>query len=148
MEKIWTCKIGECDNSILPDGADLPMREAVEKVYFDLTGEQPTFLFSGWGGELDEFERKVVDNEKRRYGMRTFSGEEGKLFCAVNEFTSKMRKKLQQKKEEGFTGWDDPAWPDEDIIGKIKKNLLSGDMVDVANLAMFLWNKKIGRAHV
>lgn len=61
--KIWTCKIGEIDGSKLPAGADNPMRDAISRAYRELTGEDPKFLFSGWGGELTEGERRVVDEK-------------------------------------------------------------------------------------
>jgi hypothetical protein len=61
MAKIWYCKIGEVDEEKLPHGSDAPMREAVEQKYRELTGEEPVFLFSGWGAELTEFERIVVE---------------------------------------------------------------------------------------
>jgi hypothetical protein len=38
------------------------MRQAVEKAYRELTGEDPEFIFSGWGGRLDESERAVVED--------------------------------------------------------------------------------------
>lgn len=64
MTKIWYCKIGETDEKNLEkwNGADLPMREAIEKAYKDVTGEDAQFCFSGWGGELDEAERAVVED--------------------------------------------------------------------------------------
>lgn len=67
MKKIWSCKIGEVDEQKLREkfphsGADGPMREAVERAYFELTGEDPVFLFSGWGAELTESERAVVED--------------------------------------------------------------------------------------
>jgi hypothetical protein len=61
MMKIWDCKIGEIDAEKLPPGADAPMRAAIERTYYLLTGEYPQFIFSGWGGELTEGERRVVD---------------------------------------------------------------------------------------
>lgn len=60
--KIWTCKIGEVDAEKLPCGADLPMRKAIVAAYRQITGEEPEFIFSGWGGELDEGERLVAQN--------------------------------------------------------------------------------------
>lgn len=57
----WSCKIGETDNP-LPDGADHPMRQAICRAYRELTGEEPDFLFSGWGAKLTESERAVVEN--------------------------------------------------------------------------------------
>lgn len=61
--KIWTCKIGEVAEGVLPSGADHPMRVAVEKAYFELTGDLPDFMFTGWGGTLTQGERDVVDNK-------------------------------------------------------------------------------------
>jgi hypothetical protein len=52
--KIWTCKIGEALPDDVPGGADLPMRESVARTYRRLTGREPDFIFSGWGGELTE----------------------------------------------------------------------------------------------
>jgi hypothetical protein len=58
--RIWSCKIGETYS--VPHGADLPMRQAVAKAYRELTGEEPDFIFSGWGAELTESERAVVED--------------------------------------------------------------------------------------
>jgi hypothetical protein len=60
--KIWSCKIGE--TASVPSGADLPMREAVARAYEEITGESPVFIFSGWGAELTEPERAVVENRE------------------------------------------------------------------------------------
>lgn len=57
---IWGCKIGEIDRARLPLGADLPMRRAVRDAYYVLTGEEPRFIFSGWGESLTEGERDAV----------------------------------------------------------------------------------------
>ena len=62
MPKIWSCKIGECDETDVPPGGDLPMRLAIEIAYTQVTGKEPTFLFSGWGAELEEAERAVVED--------------------------------------------------------------------------------------
>lgn len=61
--KVWTCKIGEVGIE-LPEGADLPMREAVKAAYQKLVGRDPDFIFSGWGGELDHIERAIVQRNK------------------------------------------------------------------------------------
>lgn len=58
--KIWTCKIGEVNEEDVPDGGDLPMRQAIRKAYQELTGRDDVFLFSGWGGELTDIERAVA----------------------------------------------------------------------------------------
>lgn len=62
--KIWSCKIGEIDEAALPEGADAPMRAAVETAYRELTGYSSVFCFSGWGATLDEGERAVVENRE------------------------------------------------------------------------------------
>lgn len=59
--KIWECKIGEVDAGWVAPGSDLPMRRAIERAYYEITGQEPSFIFSGWGAELTEVERKVVD---------------------------------------------------------------------------------------
>jgi hypothetical protein len=61
VSNIWFCKIGESEGA-LPYGSDLPMRRAIETAYREITGEAPEFIFSGWGGELSELERAVVEN--------------------------------------------------------------------------------------
>lgn len=50
--KTWGCKIGEVDPKLVPSNGDLPMRKAVEKAYKEITGQEPSFIFSGWGEEL------------------------------------------------------------------------------------------------
>ena len=48
----WSCTIGECNTKSLPKGSDWPMRQAVAETYFKLCGEEPKFIFSGWGARL------------------------------------------------------------------------------------------------
>jgi hypothetical protein len=60
-ERIWFCKIGG-EVGDLPSGADWPMRQAIQEVFIRITGADPKFCFSGWGGELTEPERAVVEN--------------------------------------------------------------------------------------
>lgn len=68
MTKIWTCKIGECSSDDIPPGADAPMREAVANAYRAITGGmEPKFMFTGWGGRLDESERAVVENRLPKF---------------------------------------------------------------------------------
>lgn len=71
MDKIWTCKIGEVPS--VPSGADGPMRYAVADAYRQITGQDPAFIFSGWGGELEECERAVVENRLPILATRTYA---------------------------------------------------------------------------
>lgn len=61
----WECKIGLRDDksAVLPGGCDLPMREAVEAAFQKIVGQEPDFVFSGWGAELTPTQRHVEYNE-------------------------------------------------------------------------------------
>ena len=72
--RMWTCKIGEVPGESLPKGADGPLREAVQAAYRKLTGYDPVFLFSGWGDQLEERERAVVENRLPRGGNEDGDG--------------------------------------------------------------------------
>ena len=56
----WSCKIGEVAETLLSDGADEPMRLAVREAYIELTGDDPSFIFSGWGARLTSDERDAL----------------------------------------------------------------------------------------
>ena len=60
-EYIWTCKIGGPAIQF-QSGADAPMRQAAQAAFKQVTGNDEAFCFSGWGGELTEPERAVVEN--------------------------------------------------------------------------------------
>ena len=62
-EQIWECKIGG-PVPLLPSESDWPMRVAVQRAYFDVTGVKSEFTFSGWAGTLTEPERAVVENRE------------------------------------------------------------------------------------
>lgn len=65
-ENIWFCKIGGDVGDGLPRGADGPMRDAVADAFERITGKRPEFIFSGWGQQLTEGERAVVENRAPR----------------------------------------------------------------------------------
>ena len=66
----------------------------------------------------------------------------GVLVALSRDFSTQMECKLLKKALEGRKGWDDPAWTQEQIKAAIIEHVNKGDMVDVANLAMFLWNRQ------
>lgn len=68
--KVWDCKIGYGDSMKLPDGADLPMRVAIQEAFKKLTGEYPEFIFSGWGGQLTPIEKQLVDKDIQKAMLR------------------------------------------------------------------------------
>lgn len=61
---IWECKIGIIDDGSvnLPPACDVPMREAVQRAYLEITGREAEFTFSGWSAELTEPELAVVED--------------------------------------------------------------------------------------
>lgn len=65
------------------------------------------------------------------------------LDACVDDFANQMKKKLKRKFMEGKSGWDDPRWPSEEVVYQLREHIDKGDMVDVANFAMFAWNKSV-----
>jgi hypothetical protein len=51
---VWECAVGGKDPVIVPSGGDFPMRQAVEKAFFDLTGKHPEMCYSGWGRKFTD----------------------------------------------------------------------------------------------
>lgn len=62
---IWECKVGLRDGktAVLAGGSDAPMRDAVEKEFKRITGQDADFVFSGWGAELTKTQRHVEYQE-------------------------------------------------------------------------------------
>lgn len=60
------------------------------------------------------------------------------LKSTLKNFNEKQERRLLNKVQEGWEGWD---WPGErtHILHKLIWNLVNEEWVDVANLAMFLW---------
>jgi len=77
--------------------------------------------------------------------MSVIKSELVNLAKTTQAFAAKMFEKLADKAEQGYTQWDDPSYARE-IEAKLldrAQQLADGDnsqAVDVANLAMFLWN--------
>lgn len=72
--------------------------------------------------------------------------ESEKLNTAVNEFSAAMKKRLQEKMEQGWRGWDDPnAILDIELINGIKNKATCPDLeyqtVDIASICMMLWKR-------
>lgn len=51
---VWECAVGGRSPVIVPSGGDFPMRQAVEKAFFDLTGQHPEMCYSGWGRKFTD----------------------------------------------------------------------------------------------
>jgi len=60
-----------------------------------------------------------------------------RLFKAVDEFAFDMKMKLANQTLDGYTGWDDESEL-ENFNEALFSHIEKGDMVDVANFAMFI----------
>ena len=69
--------------------------------------------------------------------------EENALNALVDEFAKEMKRKLQEKRLEGYHGWDDPEYKEElERLLREHVNKEGAQMVDVANFAAMLWNMR------
>ncbi len=84
-EHLWTCKVGGPAGAGLPPGADNAMRAAVEKAYREITGQDPEYIFSGWGGAdgLTEQERAVVEDREPDLSIGPYADPDGDVRRAV-----------------------------------------------------------------
>jgi len=57
-----------------------------------------------------------------------------------SEFFKAMRARTEQRSLQGWSGWNEKKWY-QSMHDRIFKNAEAGSWVDVANLAMFLWNQ-------
>lgn len=76
-EKIWSCKIGPIDASKLPFGADFPMRQAVQRAFYELTGEHAEVHYSGWGAKFDDAELAHLEEKRARAAKATVAPAQG-----------------------------------------------------------------------
>lgn len=61
---------------------------------------------------------------------------------AVDRFAAAMKAKLAKKRDEGRGGWDDPSRCSISYLQTLlHSHVYKGDMVDVGNFAMMLWNR-------
>jgi len=72
-------------------------------------------------------------------------GELKELNDAVDEFALAMKKRLKSKAHQGWHGWQAIEWED-DVPNRLLRNAAQAivkrdrkSLIDVANLAMFLW---------
>ncbi len=70
-----------------------------------------------------------------------FDKDQEALINCVEGFSYNMKRKLLDKSKLR-SGWDDPKWSKEEIKKQLIKHIEKGDMIDVANFAMFYWNKE------
>ena len=94
--------------------------------------------------------KHTVDQYLRACGCRGLAEcnhnwfvEETALEACVDVFAAELKKRLLHHCKRNFkSGWDDPDWPREEIIKRLKQNADEGDMIDVAAMAMFAWNQE------
>jgi hypothetical protein len=63
--------------------------------------------------------------------------------CGVRDFAQAMQDKLDRKMEEGRGGWWDPKQCTiESLNVMLADHIKNGDMVDIGNFAMMIWNRQ------
>ena len=67
------------------------------------------------------------------------AAEQTALGTLLDAFAKEVGQKIFLQMQKGYQGWDKPETI-ESMRQKLLTNLERGDMVDVAALAMFLWN--------
>jgi hypothetical protein len=61
---------------------------------------------------------------------------------AVDRFAEAMKKKLSEKRDQGYGGWNDKdLCPDGRLQKYLGAHLGKGDPVDIGNFAMMIWNR-------
>lgn len=61
--RVWTCKLVIDDTKPVPMGFDQPPRHAAVAAV-EAAGFHVVSMFSGWGGQLTDIEREVVEEKK------------------------------------------------------------------------------------
>lgn len=56
-KQYWFCVVGPVERADLPDGADFPMRRAIDLGFEALTGKDYENCWSGWGIDEETKER-------------------------------------------------------------------------------------------
>lgn len=63
--------------------------------------------------------------------------------AGVRDFSNAMLDKLEAKLNDGRYGWHDPAECSiEHLCVLLADHIRKGDMVDIGNLAMMIWNRQ------
>jgi hypothetical protein len=63
--------------------------------------------------------------------------------CGVRDFAQAMQDKLDRKIGEGRGGWWDPKQCSiESLCIMLADHIKKGDMVDIGNFAMMIWNRQ------
>ena len=74
--------------------------------------------------------------------------EQERLMLAYEQFASRMKLKLLEKLAEGWSGWDNVnAFADSTLEARLKGAVRLKKWVNVANFAMFMWDREWRRDH-
>ena len=106
------CKIGEAAIDKIPPGGDTPMRHAVEQAYYNITGEEASGCFSGWGGEFTAHERAVINNVPAAFKdihpeLKRDAAEE--MYNVVSELEPLLESLSENRTQVKLTHGADPA---------------------------------------
>lgn len=83
------------------------------------------------GGSL----KSASDNFAEKWKIPEYHPDE----LAVHRFARQMRIKLEQKRSQGYSGWDDPTLcPMDRLWEMLRSHVEKGDPVDIGNFAMMI----------
>ena len=61
----------------------------------------------------------------------------------VKRFSRAMRRKLAQKRLEGYGGWNRPRrCSQRRLVALLRSHIKKGDTIDIANFCMMIWNRR------
>lgn len=61
----------------------------------------------------------------------------------VMRFAQAMQEKMKISRDKGRSGWNDPKQVSElKLQEMLLEHMAKGDVVDIANFCMFIWNRK------
>lgn len=73
----------------------------------------------------------------------SYAREDTENRCGVRDFATAMSDKLYSKTRAGRSGWWNPdECSIEDLLLMLAGQIKKGDMVDIGNLAMMVWNRQ------
>ena len=139
------------DTNRLIEGVDMNKREQIDAMKSAVeemeANEREDYEFreSDALAEIDQqdtgpLEQPKEPPERVRYEQKV-ARELGRLGECRQDFAMATERRLRQKTRDGIAGWDDPEWAIPEIKERLAASLLRGNPVDVANFAMFWWNK-------
>lgn len=129
MEMIYAWELGKYLVVVVPEGASISPWVRYHSHY----------ITSSFDDAIDHIQKEVKPQCRTECLDRNELEETIALYTVVSRFNQIQKHKLLRKYAEGKRGWDDPSLL-QPLKDSLAEHVRKGDMVDVANIAMFIWN--------